>query len=113
MPVLFENDVFQVSQRLLGLRWKIVHKPTGARIRPSYALSSQLGFVWRLIRGKLRGACPPGTIAEDVMFEAFAYCAINPKSETAARLCAQAPKDTALDIVREANIRAASANPYP
>lgn len=104
MPVLFENELFRVSQAWLG-GWRVLFKPSGSILVPDQQLSIQMGLVWKLVRSrKYRAMAPPGDLAEIILFETFAVCTLDPQSDEAIMFKGKSPESVAFAIVSEANI---------
>lgn len=101
--MIYQDSLFVVSQKWLG-GWRVTDRRTGAQMVPSRDQTVRIGLLWKAIRhGRSTRMCPPGRLAEDILFEVFAHAVADPQSPPAELLLHGTVDDVALQIVREAN----------
>lgn len=96
MPVLFENDLYRVSQPLFG-GWRVLDKRSGATIKPNLNLVERMGFVWVRV-GKNQTYRDPmlRRTAENALMFWFAQASVFPREQAAFEFV-QAPEEEVID----------------
>jgi len=103
MPVVYHDELYEITQKWIG-GWRVRDKMTGATLIPTTDQTVRIGYLWKEIKsGHTASICPPGGIAERVMFQVFARAVAYPRTDEAIHFIGLSVDDTAREIIYLAN----------